>query len=82
MATKKIIKKVYFFYIIKNEVDVESEIVEYSSCISMTVFGNTLIHASKNYFTIEEALDARNDEEEENGRYYTYTPVMEGWIKE
>lgn len=82
MKMKKTTKKVYFFYIIKNEVDVESEIVEYSSYISMTVLGNTLIHASENYSTIEEALDVRDKEEKEHGKSYTYTPVMEGWIRE
>jgi len=75
-------KKVYFFYIIDNEVDVESDVIEYASCISMTINGNTLIHKSENYSTVEEALDARDIEEKEKGKYYTYTPVMEGWIRE
>lgn len=48
----------------------------------MTILGNTLIHASENYSTIEEALDVRDKEEKEHGKSYTYTPVMEGWIRE
>lgn len=76
------IKKVYFFYAINGNVDVESDVVEYASCVSMTVDGNTLIYKSENYSTVEEALDARDNAEKEKGKYYTYTPVMEGWVRE
>jgi hypothetical protein len=84
MTTEKTIKKVYFFYIINNEVDIDKEYDPYSGSNDayLTVFGPAIIHASENYFTIEEALDARDNEEKENGKYYTYTPVMEGWIRE
>ena len=81
MAT---IKKVYFFYIINGEVDVTKEYDPYSGSDDsvLTVSAGEIIHKSENYLTIEDALDVRDNEEKEHGKYYTYTPVMEGWVRE
>lgn len=77
-------KTVFFFYIINGEVDVAKEYDPYSGSNDayLTISGGEVIHKSENYSTVEEALDARDKEEKEHGKYYTYTPVMVGWVRE
>lgn len=77
------IKKVYFFYIIEHDVDVQKEYDPYSGSDEphLSICGTEAIRKSENYSSIEDALDAQ-DEFGMLKNISSFSPVVEGWVRE
>lgn len=72
-------KKVFFYLIIEDYVDINENGGDYGSSTYYTLNGSAIVRCSENYSTIEECIINRNHIIE----YYPHkqvSPIMEGWV--
>lgn len=72
-------KKVYFYFIIENYVDVNGSGGDYGSSVYYSLNGNSVVHMSEYFNSFEECSDSRKYFIE-NYPNKTITPIIEGLL--